>query len=429
MVAPIDKYEPMIDLDADIPRWKKIIGLYPRYEQSLGGEAGDSETEKDGGVDDQSEDFNDEYDGDFDDDITPDDDEDLDQELDDYLDELLEEGRDNDDEEESGQEIQEIEEDSQEPDLPGYELAPAPKHRKELPPLDNRTFDSWHEFVESAIDESLVGWRGYRSSREVDSDPLAKKKRLRSISDLGLPWHGTDTWEECVLMATRTGWPEGRKMLEESLAVVRPRPEPFRSIEMSVAGAFPMVPNYCAGDPECMVIDPGSDLRHIRPIVRIDFNNWTHAGVKPEDMMLRGAAVISLAETLEQHGYSTELRVVGNSKAWDATTAFRYSIVYKKAGELLDLDSAAFAIAHPACMRRLCFAILEQHADAEAAYHSTYGSCMYQPNDSTSGKPGGAIYVNSSKGYETKEIAREAVNEAAKDLLTEISIAEEQGND
>lgn len=132
-------------------------------------------------------------------------------------------------------------------------------------------------------------------------------------------------------------------------------------------------------------------------------------------MMLRGAAVLSLADTLERRGFSTELRIVGNSQA--GGQAFRYSIVYKRAGEPLDIDRAAFAIAHPSSMRRLAFAILEQHRELETNFRSGYGSPMHEANDPTSGQIGGAIFIRGSNGGETPDSARLAVELAAKDLL------------
>src|SRR5215471_5572917 len=264
MSPPIEGYKPQLDLERkDWPLSKRRLGIYPPWEQGLGGETGDSETDKPLDAEDEGQSEGDEQDVDdtFDDEIGEDDwldNEELEQELDKEW----------------------------EPEDELY-LPPAPIVQKQLAPVDDRQFSSWWEFVQSAIDESLVGWKGRRSSREVDSE----YGRIRG----DLPWHGTDTWEEAVDMAVRKGWPDGKKMLEDSLAVVRPKVEPFKSIEMSVAGAYPMVPNYAAGDPECMVIDPGSDIRHARPIIRIDYCNWTHAGVTPKDMMLRGAAVVSLA--------------------------------------------------------------------------------------------------------------------------------------
>lgn len=368
-----------MNIPTDWPLWKRRLGIYP---------------------DDDQED--DDYDFD-----EPDD-EDL--ELDDL---------DGTEDEDLEDETDDPESEEPEPEDLGLVLGPKPDTTKSLDPLDNREFQSWTDFVKCATDDSLYAWKHQRASH-VHSD------RFKG-SGSQLPWNGTSTWEECVTMATRTGWPEGRAMLEDSLAIVRPRPEPYKSIELSVAGAYPMVPNYCAGDPECMVIDPGSDMRHSKPIIRIDFNNWTHAGVTPKSMMLRGAAVVSLAETLERRGYSTELRIVGISSA--GSTDFKYTIVFKKAGETLDIDRAAFAIAHPAVMRRLCFALLEQHASAERDYGFGYGRPTYKSVDPTSGQPGGAIFVGPSTGRETAETARDAVTKAAETLLSEINASEAVGDD
>jgi hypothetical protein len=228
-------------------------------------------------------------------------------------------------------------------------------------------------------------------------------------------WHGTETWEEAVEMALGRGWPEGRRLLSEALVAVSPRPHPYESLEFSVAGAFPAVPNYCAGDPECMVIDPGSTLRNPKPVVTIDYNHWVHAGVSTESMMLRGAAVISLANELEQRGISTILRIVGATKDRDynqhqsVEQTWAYTIVFKRAGEFLDLDRAAFAIAHPACMRRLAFALLEQHADLKSSMQIGYGRPTYENPIPDSD----AIYIPGASGRETPDSARKTVEEIA----------------
>lgn len=271
-----------------------------------------------------------------------------------------------------------------------------------------REFSSWADFVDSAADDSLYAWRksGQRSSHDSEFD-------RRSGG-----WFATASFASALDMALRRGWPEGREMLSESLALVSPRPETYPSIEFSVAGAFPCVPMFVAGDPECMVMDPAATLKAARPIVRIDYNHWISAYVTPKDMMLRGAAVVSLADQLERRDFSTELRIVGNSAA--NGKAFRYSIVYKRAGEPLDFDRAAFAIAHPSSMRRLAFAILEQIPELERDFKFGYGYPMHEPNDPTSGLPGGAIFVPGSQGRETPASANRAVADAAKELLREL---------
>jgi|SRR5215469_829855 len=411
-MSPIEGYEPNIDLEAkDWPKYKKRIGIYPIRKPPRQGDENDrDDNEKDGTNEDENKDSG-EDEGDFDEDFE--DDEVGEDELEDEFEDGDFEPGDEDENEGEDGDFEDIElediggdfENYQPPvKTPEYELGAKPEVKKQLPALDKREFPSWKAFVDSALDESLIGWKGRRASRKIDK------------------WSGTETWEQ-TLDLVKYGWPAGKKMLEDSLAVVRPRPEPYRSIEMSVAGSFPMVPNYCAGDPECMVIDPGADMRQAKPIVRIDFNHWTHAGVTTQDMMLRGAAVVSLAETLERHGYSTELRIIGNSRE-SGTKDFRYSIVYKRAGEPLDLIKAAFAIAHPACMRRLAFAILEQHPEAEPFYQYGYGYPLHERND----KNTDTIFVSASTGRETVEKAREAVRKAAARLLGDIKVSEEQGS-
>lgn len=276
-----------------------------------------------------------------------------------------------------------------------------------LDPFDHWDFNSWLEFVNCANDESLYAWSRTSARRSHENG------YVKGPPENEMFWRGTETWEDCISMALRTGWPKGRDLLYEALAIVRPRPEPFKSIEMSVAGAFPIVPNYCAGDPECMVMDPGSNLRMTKPIIRIDYNHWIQATTTPQDMILRGAAVLSLAETLERYGYSTELRIIGNS---GNERIFRYSVVFKRAGEMLDIDRAAFAIAHPSSMRRLAFAILEQHPELEDTFHHGYGIPQFEPNDPDPN----TIFIPGSTGHETPEIAKRAVENAASEILSEI---------
>jgi hypothetical protein len=267
-----------------------------------------------------------------------------------------------------------------------------------------REFDSWDRFVSEAGDETRAAWTSPRSSHAA------------KLTD----WAGTPTFADALNMAARTGWPEGRRLLTESLARVSPRPEAFRSIELSIAGAFPIVPVYCAGSPECMVIDPGADLRHQKPIIRIDYQHNVSAFVEPRDMMLRGAAVLSLANGLEARGFATELRITSRSIA--QTKIMAYNIVYKRPDEALDLDRAAFALAHPSCRRRLGFAIYEQHAEIEDQFAHSYGRPDYARNsadyaDST-------IYVPGSTGRETSQGANAAVLASARELLTEIADSE-----
>lgn len=273
-----------------------------------------------------------------------------------------------------------------------------------------REFDSWWDFATSASDMSLRGW----NERNCASQKIDRES-----------WTGTKSFADAVDMGLRSGWPEGRKLLNESLIAVRPRPKVYDSLEFEVAGAVPCVPVYCAGDPAWMISDPGAVMRSAKPIVRIDYNHWVHAGVDINSMMLRGAAIVSLADSLERQSFSTELRIIGNSSSGfmgGSGKNFRYSIVYKRAGEPLDLDRAAFAIAHPSSMRRLAFAILEQHRELERDFQGSYGMPMYtaNPSPTTNLDSMTVLFVPGPRGHETPESANQAVAKAAEKLLNQL---------
>jgi hypothetical protein len=194
--------------------------------------------------------------------------------------------------------------------------------------------------------------------------------------------------------------------------LVIPKPQIIETWDFDVAGAYPLVPMYCAGDPACMVTELNQEHLAARPIVRIDFGKDTNWTTTTEAIMLRGAAGLSLAATLESLGYSTELRIVGGTTSNGQT--LKYSIIFKPAGEILDLDRAAFALAHPSTLRRFTFALYEQHAELWRNFHSGYGRPTFSPVDPTSGRPGGAIFIPAPSGRETTETARQSVELAAK---------------
>lgn len=275
----------------------------------------------------------------------------------------------------------------------------------------NREFKSWFDFVSSAADENLYAWQKTGKKASHVKGNQSGKRKIEG-------WYGTDSFDEAVDMALRSGWPEGRKLLTDMLITATAQPKVHETWMFEVAGAFPCVPVYCAGDPACMILDPESEQKSARPIVRIDYANGAAWTVGVDALMLRGAAVLSFANSLEERGFSTELRIVNASmgSGWTYLSKdkiIRYSITYKSAGEVLDLDRAAFALAHPSTFRRLAFAIYEQHSEIEDEFCHGYGYSMHQPNDPTSGQPGGAIFVNGAQAGETVETARRAVEIAA----------------
>jgi hypothetical protein len=285
------------------------------------------------------------------------------------------------------------------PELPGLDYDP-------VTDTTTRTFESWMDFIYCASDLGLRGWTHGAISNEHE--------------EANGSYYATETLDQAIDMAIWSGWPEGRDLLIDTMAQVVPTNEYRVHHELDVAGSFPIVPIYCAGDPSCMMSIETETLRQHRPIVRIDYNNVCSFAIKPASMMMMGAAVLSFAQTLENAGYSVELRIIGNMR--DKKNKFRYNVVYKRAGEPLDLDRAAFAIAHPSTMRRFALGLLEQHLDLNHFGSAGHGYPMREANDPTSGKPGGAIFIPpASRNYTTISECKTIVENAAADLISQLT--------
>ena len=98
------------------------------------------------------------------------------------------------------------------------------------------------------------------------------------------------------------------------------------------------------------------------------------AGISGQEMFNKGATIAALIELLERAGKRVELKgrmaVTGYDKP---VSTFRYQMIIKEAGEPIDVDRIAFALAHPGCLRRLGFSIMEQASEKiQKAIDTTY---------------------------------------------------------
>jgi hypothetical protein len=227
-------------------------------------------------------------------------------------------------------------------------------------------FGSWSDFVETAADPARIVWAhdyarlGMRTARGRDAMPPE--------------WWG-ETFAAAIDLA-RFGWPAGREAIMQAMAIIFPEREATPERFYDVAGAYPDVPRAVAGDPVAMVnLRPST--RAARPVVRIDYGRSTLSNVPPEAITNRGAALLGIVDALESRGYSVELRLV--FKTQDDGWAYHSAVVLKQAGEPLDIDRAAFALINPAVLRRLSFAMREQHKPLETAFGSSMGVSDYTP--------------------------------------------------
>lgn len=118
---------------------------------------------------------------------------------------------------------------------------------------------------------------------------------------------------------------------------------------------------WSAGDPNCFYTFFEEEGRRSERFVRILVDGAFSSGVKPEDIVTRGGAVIALCDALNLQGYSTEVwcAVAVGSELGRASDKFFTAIPVQTAGQPWDVRSAIFPLSHPSFLRRLHFAIVE----------------------------------------------------------------------
>jgi hypothetical protein len=215
--------------------------------------------------------------------------------------------------------------------------------------------------------------------------------------DLGAGWDGA------VRMATTAGWPEGRDRMARAVqgAADLARFDTTRALDRDVAGAFPHVPLAIAGDPACMIVPADLDTA-ARPIVRVVVNLGRSGETKAGAIANLFGAVLSCVDAVEAAGQSVELTAIrcsagkflagGPDRRPEGKGALMMRAPLKRAGEPLELDRMAFALAHPAFHRRLLFRFLERHPHA-APLADSYGTSIDPPQEP------GTIYVPAMTYY------------------------------
>lgn len=228
-------------------------------------------------------------------------------------------------------------------------------------------FDSWDSWIDRASDTSRTAWG-------KGEDAFGTVHKASNVA-----WFGTATFPEAVDLS-RYGWPAGRTMMADAIRVVMPARDAAPVWRHDVAGAFPDVARAAAGDPMSM-LSPVRSARSARPVVRINYGRATLSDVPSKAIINRGAALLGIIDALEADGYSVELRLVFKSNedsSGYSATAYHSAVTVKRAGDPLDLDRAAFALVNPAVLRRLAFAMRQQHA-ALAAWAGNMGYTDYSP--------------------------------------------------
>lgn len=201
----------------------------------------------------------------------------------------------------------------------------------------------------------------------IRDTPRAWRQSSSVSSGRGRDWDLGAGYEGALKLA-QEGWEEGIKNIA-ALAMVVPN-NTITTKEYSVAGDFPDVPRYLAGDPFNMV--KRGKQRVPKPAITIVVNTVASAAVNARDMANYGAAIVALVDRLESRGIRVELL---GCVCYDSLQRGKATIAWtiKRAEDHLDLASVAFSLAHPACFRRLSFGVVER--SARELETMSYGRC------------------------------------------------------
>lgn len=209
-----------------------------------------------------------------------------------------------------------------------------------------RSFSSLTEFIGYAMGDSAMSDE-QRSSRRED------------IRYGGSGWYGTKNFADAKGMAFN--WPEGANRVNalkakvslgnvrKAKTIVATRKAPGR-IDMG---------RVMQGHPYGFqrVTDSDADTKgSSRNVVDILINACVSSGVNAKVIEERGAAMLALAEALEQRGKRVRITV---GMANRSGCGIDYRIVVKQPGQPLNLNSVAFAVAHPSFFRRFIFSAME----------------------------------------------------------------------
>lgn len=208
-------------------------------------------------------------------------------------------------------------------------------------------FDSMTEFL---------GW--IEKNPNFDDKNASKSSRRFDDRWAGASWGG-------ALDLVRNGWHAGTADISAKLDEIKHRSEMMQvGYQWDVTGDTFDVGTMLAGEPEHWL---SPDVEPVKRIYRIGVNVGVSVSVSPKQIMNKGAAVVALIDKLQEDPSAiVELDIV---------CMLRYGkgreFCLHMGASPLDMDGIAFAVAHPAFLRRLLFAYIE--IENNRKYCGSYG--------------------------------------------------------
>lgn len=213
-------------------------------------------------------------------------------------------------------------------------------------------FDSYAEYVEYA--------QGPKSANNAHKD--SSRHDNGKDWDLGLGWDG-------AVQCAQQGWSEVRSDIEGIASEVSTRVGNLMrdefGFEFDVTGTTVDVGRMMSGEPECMIQPVMQQVPRDSPVVTVVVEACVSASMSADTYLKRGATILALLDVLRIIGIPAEVYLSSDN----GITCHLIPLV--EAGQHVDVDELAFALAHPGAFRRIGFAAWE--AD-EPALPFGYGS-------------------------------------------------------
>jgi hypothetical protein len=214
------------------------------------------------------------------------------------------------------------------------------------------SFPSWFDFVDDSHERKTAIKDANLASRQLDK----------------FNWSGIEDYKLAFELAER-GWHEGaakvnmvgEAMFNDLASMIR-KPE---VVLLEDPGLGIDIARFVEGDPSCWIhladhIKRGSS----RTIVRLVFNATASAAIPTDVIMARGATVAALVMMMEYAGAGIEVvSFIGTSendeRYEDRGMAVEMYTTVKMADQPIDVLTLAYALAHPATLRRFGFGVME----------------------------------------------------------------------
>lgn len=142
--------------------------------------------------------------------------------------------------------------------------------------------------------------------------------------------------------------------------------------DFDVTGEYLELGEYLSGEPECMV---NMQMEVEAPVVNILFEISTNGGTAPRYIINRGAAILRVAQMIENSGQ--RVCIYGSNFSKAGTEFHGQIICLKHADQNFDLHSLSYALVHPSMLRRHTFRCTEGLPEEHASkYEHGYGRSM-----------------------------------------------------